>query len=431
MTVVMRFVVLASAALLLLCGFSADAWSQARRLQQLADQSRAFEQALSRLQGPLAESALQAELDRLVRDPQLGFRFLALRDATGRVRVTAGRHEHWPLSWLPADVVQQLRELVYALTSRHGVLVLGPGSQALEYALGAPERRVLQDEAVARLTRYSTVGFLSGLTGLLALFQIQRRRKASAASGGARWSPRAAASPETTDLLGQTGFGLILLDRSLRVSSLNLLAETLTGWSANDARHQNVFSVARLRGLTDQLMDAELQLAWQSQNLASIQLDAWLHTRGGARRRVSAIAATLRDGGGVTGAALLLRDAGSRQAEIEKLRQAARLPQALMDCLDEVVLQTDAAGVIRYANERVRTWLGYAPEELRGEGIGKLLPVPFMNQSSPRLTDYASRGTALPEVMAWHKDGTSIAVELIVEPLPAEEGLAVVLRRKP
>ncbi|MEK6806887.1 MAG: PAS domain S-box protein [Pseudomonadota bacterium] len=433
---VIRAAGLAAVTFLLLCGFSADAWSQARRLQQQADQSYGLERVMSRLQAlsPSAdESSLQVVLDQLVRDPELGFRFLALRDAGGRVRATAGRYEHWPLRWVPADVVLQLRELIYAFTGRHGVLALegDAGGASLEYTLGIPDRRAWQDEAIARLTRYSTLGFLLGLTGLLALAVVLRRRegaKSSAPSSTARWDPRATSSRDIPDLLAQAGLGLILLDRSLRVSRLNAIAETLTGWVATDARDQQVFSVARLRGVADQPLDAELQAAWQVNASAPVRLDAWIQTRGGARRRVGAVAALLRDSGGPTGAMLLLSDASPRHAELEKLRQAARLPQALMDCLDEGVLQTDVSGVIRYANERVRAWLGYAPDELQGEGIGKLLPVPFMHQSEVKIADYASGSSTLPAVVAWHKNGTAVAVELMVEPLPGEEGLAVMLR---
>ena len=68
---------------------------------------------------------------------------------------------------------------------------------------------------------------------------------------------------------------------------------------------------------------------------------------------------------------------------------------------------------------------------MRGESIRKLLPVPFPGQSQLRLQDYAKRSADLPPVVATHKDGTQIAADFIVDPLPAEDGLVVMLRTRP
>jgi len=436
-SVATRAAVLAALAFLLLCALSVNAWSEAHRLRQMADRSHDLEkaaQALSAIAGAAETPAAQKLLEQLVRDPQLGFRFLALRDTQGRARASAGRYEQWPLPWLPADWVLQLRELLYAMTSSHGTLTLGNGAATLEYAHGAPDQRVWQDQALSRLSRYSTLGFLCGLCGLLALAYFLQKRAGRAAPQPWSAQRRVPQIPETSeptlDLLEQVGVGVILLDRRLRVRRMNPVAERLSGWTARDALDQQVFSVARLRGLADQPLEAELHAAWQVSALAPVTLEAWIQNRASERRCVEVIAAQTRDRGGVTGAVLLLKDAGARHAELEKLREAARLPHSLMDRLEEGILQTDSAGVIRYANERLRVWLGYTPEALKGESISKLLPVPFMNQQDLHLKDYAVRSAPLPAVMAWHQEGYAVPVELWVEYLPGDSGLAVVLRPK-
>lgn len=104
------------------------------------------------------------------------------------------------------------------------------------------------------------------------------------------------------------------------------------------------------------------------------------------------------------------------------------LSEAALDQVREAIVCTDDAGVIRYANARVVERFGYSREALFGDSLGKLLPVPFLNDASVRLADYLAGGSRAtqPRVVGWSASAQSFAVEIRVERL-GPNSLAVFL----
>ena len=130
----------------------------------------------------------------------------------------------------------------------------------------------------------------------------------------------------------------------------------------------------------------------------------------------------------MTGAAMLFSDSSERARETDELRREARLSQAVIDHLDEGLITTDRAGVVRTANARALAMFGYSREEIDGFSVGKLMPVPFLNTPSVKLSDYvdaADAARSLPRVIGWRKDATTFPVELEVQPmsLGADSGM--------
>lgn len=117
-----------------------------------------------------------------------------------------------------------------------------------------------------------------------------------------------------------------------------------------------------------------------------------------------------------------------RTMPIAAVPSSPSLGEAALDRVSEAVVCTDDAGVIRHANARVADRFGYAPESLVGDSLSKLLPVPFLNDSTVRLADYLAGGSraAQPRVVGWSANAQSFAVEIRVERLGANS-LAVFL----
>src|SRR3546814_289390 len=131
---------------------------------------------------------------------------------------------------------------------------------------------------------------------------------------------------------------------------------------------------------------------------------------------------------------MLCRDATRHDAELDRLKREVRLAQAIVNHLEEGVLVTDEAGVVRFANVRATLMFGYTDDELHGFTVAKLMPVPFLNAPGVRLADYlagADRGeVALPRVVGWRRDATTFPVELWVQTLNFDQsaGLVVIVR---
>jgi PAS domain S-box-containing protein len=441
-----------AACLLVLC---AAAWRDGQRWQDELDRSHALREATAALaRQPVAEGyewSLRQTLDELLRRRDLGFRFLSLHDAGGTVLAVVGAYERLPLGFLNASMREQLREALYAMTSRFGRLQVADatGSRVtLEYALGAPAQSAIHEAAVARLQRDAVIGGALALAFVVALITLWRRARPMPAQLRQRLEPDAAvgsgapaqrrqqAALELRSRMGgafdQLSRAMLVVDRDARVLALNATAERLTGWTAADAIGRPVYSVFHVRGddREQKLTPAELAL---NDGCEIKAMERSLRARNGEERPVEVMAALLKDEHGVTeGAVMLFHDVADKHYTMDALRREAQLSQGIIDHLVEGVLTSDRAGVVRFANARASRMFGYSREELEGVTISKLMPVPFLNSPGVKLTDYiaSQSGARLPKVIGWRKDATTFPVELVVESmrLGADEGLVVIVR---
>jgi PAS domain S-box-containing protein len=439
---------------LALLGLSVAAGREGNLLQERLDRGHALSEANSALQQSLAsghELDVRQTLDELLHRRDLGFRFLSLRDDRGRVLAAIGRYDHLPLGFFSAGLRQQLREVLYAASSRYGRITISgdEGTRvALEFALGAPQERAVHDVAVARLRRDAWLMGLLAVSMLAALVVLWRRYRVPPSSLRQRFDQEiGAATPvqrrqeaaltmrgSIGSAFDQLGRGLLVVDRDARVLSLNTVAEQLIGWSADTAVGRPVYSIFHLQNDSDpgepQLTPAEIAL---QSGRESPPTERMLRARDGRITPVEVMAALLLDEHGVTeGAVMLFHDVARRHDAMHALRREMQLSQGVIDHLVEGVLTTDRAGVVRSANARALRMFAYGRGELEGVTISKLMPVPFLNSPGVRLTDYvaAQTGARLPKVVGWRKDATTFPVELVVEPMRvgADEGLVVIIR---
>lgn len=180
----------ASVCLILIAGW---AWADAHALQSRLDRAEALDRARAAAEVSLnAASGTPSQLPLLrLLDEGRGFKFLAVRDAAGAVQAAVGRYENIGGVGLPADTLQQLREALYSLTSRHGRMQIQTQTLEgeLEYALSDTLRAEVHDQAVARLSRYAVLGLLCG--GVFLLWTLRRRTAPVSAQWQSRVQPAA------------------------------------------------------------------------------------------------------------------------------------------------------------------------------------------------------------------------------------------------
>ncbi|HUP92227.1 MAG TPA: diguanylate cyclase [Solimonas sp.] len=428
----------------------------AGRLQGTLNHGYALGFAQAALRAPLAVEAgpsrrLRAAIDDLLRRADIGFRFVAVRNAEGILLARAGELEDVSLPWLPAAARETVRRFLYRLTGSYngGRVLAGDGRMlgSVEYSLADGVVRAVRDEALDQL-RLS--GWLAAGVGMLLLgFGLHalrgRPREAPAWTQRLDAARTPAASPVATgvplvDLLRQRAggaldalqYGLISADRDGRVRGLNVTAERMTGWPPADARNRVIYSVFHPQDDTDEPMVTAAEAALR-EGRDQPPLECRLRGRDGSVLPIEMMACLVRDGSGaVEGVALLFRDTSVRARTLDELRRQSRLSLAVVDHLDEGVLMTDPAGVVRFANARSQRMFGYGREELEGFTVTKLMPVPFLNTPGIKLTDYVAAKSAgkLPKVVGWRKDATTFPVELWVQPMKAEgsDGLVVIVR---
>jgi diguanylate cyclase (GGDEF)-like protein/PAS domain S-box-containing protein len=454
---------LALACLLVLGHAATSSLLTAQRLQARLDIENTLGHAQRQLLPALREQhlpALREAVRELYGRRSLGIRYLRVRDRTGVVLAEVGQWQTLDLPLLPAGVDQAIQRWLYQLsgiTGRGRVLHEDQLLGSFDYAISTTLRAEVQDAAVARLRQSGWLGLAATLVLLLLLILLWRLRGPLVASE--RWAERleppavrapgfefaALQDPDTPretlllalrqrvgTALDQLQYGLILTDREARVQFMNQTAETLTGWKLADAHQRVVYSVFHAEDA-----QGEARVTAAEQVLASgkqvLPVDCQLKARDGGLRPIEMMACLMPSTEiGPDGAAMIFRDTSEQQTYLQQLARQSRASQAVVDHLDEGLLTTDPAGVIRFANSRAQHMFGYTREELVGTSVTRLMPAPFLNTPGLRLSDYSGshQASGLPKVVGWRKDATTFPAELNVQPMSVdgENGLVVIVR---
>jgi PAS domain S-box-containing protein len=109
----------------------------------------------------------------------------------------------------------------------------------------------------------------------------------------------------------------------------------------------------------------------------------------------------------------------------------AELARSALDAAPDAMLIVDAEGTIHYANRQVFTLFGYAPEEITGEGIEKLIPERFRRRHADHRGDYMAHMRVRPmgqdlELHALRRDLREFPVEVSLSPVVGSEEALVV-----
>jgi PAS domain S-box-containing protein len=136
---------------------------------------------------------------------------------------------------------------------------------------------------------------------------------------------------ESRDVLASTlagiGDAVLATDEDGRITFMNPVAETLTGWSGAEARKKAVADVLRLVDVrTGQAIDNPLVRALRDRTAVTSGEHAALVSRGGTQVPVELNAAPLRgDSGDLRGAILVFRDIGTRRQFEEQASHAEKM----------------------------------------------------------------------------------------------------------
>ncbi|MEY2473953.1 MAG: hypothetical protein QOK28_3282 [Actinomycetota bacterium] len=118
-----------------------------------------------------------------------------------------------------------------------------------------------------------------------------------------------------------------------------------------------------------------------------------------------------------------------RRAEDEARRHGMRF-EALLESSPDALLVVDRGGVIVQVNRRTEDLFGYAPDELIGRTIEALIPQRLVTAHRVHRAAYMGGPVARPmgtelEVIARHKDGREIPVDISLGVLKTDDGALV------
>ena len=274
-------------------------------------------------------------------------------------------------------------------------------------------------------------GHIGDLIGLLAyLFTCsliitfgEARRRAQARAG------------HRSELLRVTlqsiGDAIITTDVDGRVTDMNRVAESLTGWAFADALRQPLDGVFQIvNEATRQAVENPATTARRQRRVVGLANDTVLVRKGGAERAIDSSAAPItNERGHVSGCVLVFRDVTiSRRTEQENARQLldARLLASIIESSDDAIISKSLGGVIQSWNAAAERLFGYTAEQAVGCHISLIIPPERIAEEDQIIASLkAGRRVDHFETERLRSDGGRLLVSLTISPIKDAAGKVV------
>jgi PAS domain S-box-containing protein len=231
--------------------------------------------------------------------------------------------------------------------------------------------------------------------------------------------------------LHSIGDAVITTDMRGHVTSLNAVAESLTGWTNAEAAGQPLDAIFRIvNERTRQAVDNPAAKALREGTVVGLANHTVLIRRDGGEHPIDDSAAPIRDADGrVSGCVLVFRDV-TAQRHIERERasqlQTARVLAAIVDSSNDAIIRKRLDGTIETWNAGAELLFGYRPEDAIGKHISLVIPPERLHEEEQIIaTLKAGRRINHFETERVRADGTRIWVSLTISPIADESGAVV------
>jgi PAS domain S-box-containing protein len=231
--------------------------------------------------------------------------------------------------------------------------------------------------------------------------------------------------------LGSIGDGVITTDNEGRVTYMNAVAESLTGWTAGAARGRPLETVFRvLNEETRHAVENPATRALRDGSVVGLANHSVLIGKDGVERPIDDSAAPIKDEGGrVSGCVLIFRDVTERR-RLEKDEAgrllAARQLAAIVESSDDAIVRKSLDGVIQSWNAGAERIFGYTAEQAVGRPIAMVIPPERMAEEDEILVRLrAGQRVEHFETERVRSDGRRIAVSLTVSPIKDDAGRVI------
>jgi PAS domain S-box-containing protein len=231
--------------------------------------------------------------------------------------------------------------------------------------------------------------------------------------------------------LGSIGDAVITTDTKGRVTYLNPVAESLTGWEHREAMGRPLDEVFRI-------VNEETRAAAPNPALRALREGAVVglanHTiligKDGVERYIDDSAAPIRDEDGrISGCVLVFRDVSARRrAERDEKNRllAARLLASIVESSDDAVIGKSLDGVIQSWNGAAERTFGYSAEEAVGSHISLIIPPERLGEEDQIIARLrAGHRVEHFETERRRRDGSLIFVSLTISPIRDDAGNVV------
>jgi len=221
--------------------------------------------------------------------------------------------------------------------------------------------------------------------------------------------------------LASIGDAVIITDASARVSFMNSVAEALTGWSLEEARHRPLATVFRIvNERTRQTVEDPVAKVIESGHVVGLANHTVLLSRSGSEIPIDDSAAPIRvPEGELFGVILVFRDV----TEQKRAEHARAWLASVVDSSFDAIVSKSLDGTITSWNPAAERLFGYSAAEIVGKPIMTIVP-PDLAEEEMQVLERLRRGERVEqlETVRLTKSGRRIDVSLTISPIMDEGG---------
>jgi PAS domain S-box-containing protein len=228
--------------------------------------------------------------------------------------------------------------------------------------------------------------------------------------------------------LGSIGDAVIATDLHGRITYMNEVAESLTGWAGADALRCPLDAVFRIVSeATRQPVENPAARALREGVVVGLANHTLLIRKDGSECPIDDSAAPIRDeSGSVSGCVLIFRDVtAQRRVEQDRASQlhTARLLASIIDSSNDAIISKSLDGIIQSWNDAAERLFGYTAEQAVGRHISLIIP-PERNSEEDHIISSLKAGRRIEhfETERVASDGRRIRVSLTISPIHGASG---------
>lgn len=231
--------------------------------------------------------------------------------------------------------------------------------------------------------------------------------------------------------LRSIGDAVITTDVEGRITALNAVAESLTGWTEHEAVGQPLDRVFQIvNETTRQPVENPATRALREGIVVGLANHTVLLKKSGGELPIDDSAAPIRDDQGrVSGCVLIFRDVSyQRSLEREKTGQllSARLLASIVASSDDAIISKTLDGTIQSWNAAAERLFGYTAAQAVGRHISLVIPPERLSEED-LIISRLKAGERIEhfDTVRMRSDGRQVLVSLTISPIRDEEGMVV------
>lgn len=218
-------------------------------------------------------------------------------------------------------------------------------------------------------------------------------------------------------IIGTAQCFILLLDPKGRILRFNRYAEILTGWNAAEVQGLDWFETfipEKFRAATKSVFADALNGTPTLGNVTTIR------TKNERLRQVEWFDEKLTSSdGSMIGLLCTGQDITARLAAEERLKESEERLRSILQTAADAIITINERGIIDKVNAATESMFGYSRDELVGQNVKMLMPLPYSAQHQSYLANYFKTGVPRiigkgREVMGLRKDGTVFPISLTV-----------------